>query len=82
MLDGVAVTKPTRALASSTLLAWLKPPFFPGCDPVTLAGAARLKSSRDCIAPARVAAPIFCPCARLADFRIDFGGTAAGHFIA
>ena len=39
-------------------------------------------SSRDRIAPAGVAPPIFCACARLADFRIDFGGTAAGHYIA
>jgi hypothetical protein len=29
-----------------------------------------------------VAPPIFCTCALLADFRIDFGGTAAGHCIA
>jgi len=29
-----------------------------------------------------MASPIFCPCARLADFQIDFGGPAAGHYIA
>jgi hypothetical protein len=29
-----------------------------------------------------VAPPIFCPCALLADFRIDFGGTAARRYIA
>jgi hypothetical protein len=39
-------------------------------------------SSHDRIAPAAVAPPIFCPRARLADFRIDFGGTAAGRSIA
>jgi len=39
-------------------------------------------SSHDRIAPAEVAPPIFCPCALLADFRIDFGGTAASHYIA
>jgi hypothetical protein len=26
--------------------------------------------------------PIFWPCARLADFRIDFAGPAVGHYIA
>jgi hypothetical protein len=39
-------------------------------------------SPRDRIALAGVAPLIFYPCARLADFRIDFGGTAAGHYIA
>jgi hypothetical protein len=39
-------------------------------------------SPHDRIAPAGVAPPIFYPCARLADFRIDFGGTAVGHYIA